>query len=637
MFGGSKTTTTTRSKTLHEACASANLEEIREFLSLDARLINSIDEESGQTPLMAAVVNNASMEVVQFLVENDADIAWKNKARQSAFDMVVKSEKYDLAKYLVDVKPDILDQHPDKGWILLSQALAKNDDEFISVLSSKGFPFPTFTYQCKSAECLAEFKNIFDRILKEKGITHPLVRYQKKHRVDPYFGDRDVYYVEIAYDAAEANLLFPNLIKKYQSLIYSSNRYTEQDLKKETNILIERFSQIDENSLPQKNTGALTFDNEREFIDACLGKNRGLCLGECHQQTSVKLFLIDNMSHFKQLGVSTLYFEHLMNIQQDTLDEYILESPIEAPMPERLALYLSWLDKICKLAGKEGTLTNVVRAAKQHGIRIVAIDTAATNDTLARSGTDGHDRIRTMNMIMLDRFGQYDDGEKYIIFIGGQHAVSFDEKKTITSTSYSHIKLSEVNVHFIGVSQLLGCPSILIHDAKLDYAEQKFIADYDHHQKSENVYFKFDYGYFRPDLSQLRRNDMALILTHLNSTKKFLDHRSGTVFEDWHASWNIILAAIRTVAVNKMPGDNLQQLILDTAEKYKPGFFNDLSATSSKDYYSHLYKIAKSFSQAPDQVELICKKMLDEGCLDLLEIKKTAAIKRDPNQSGWGK
>ncbi len=637
MFGGSKSTTTTRSKTLHEACASANLEEIREFLSLDARLINSIDEESGQTPLMAAVVNNASMEVVQFLVENDADIAWKNKARQSAFDMVVKSEKYDLAKYLVDVKPDILDQHPDKGWILLSQALAKNDDEFISLLSSKGFPFPTYRYLAKNAECLAEFQIIFDRILKEKGITHPLVRYHKKHHVPHYIADYDTYEVELAYNSKEMSLLFPTLIYDYKSFLLPYIESDEENLKNEAEILIKRFSQIDENSLPKKNTDALTFNNEREFIDACLEKNRGLCLGESHEETSVKLFLIDNMSHFKQLGVSTLYFEHLMNIQQDTLDEYILESPIDAPMPERLALYLDWLDRRYEVAKTEGTFTHVVRAAKQHGIRIVAIDTNATNTPFGDVHEASHNRIRTMNMMMLDRFNQYDDGEKYITFIGGKHAVSFDTKETKMFLLGSDPRRSEVDAHLIGVSELLGCPSILIHDAKLDYAEQKFIANYDRHQKSENVHFKFDYGYFRPDLNQLRRNDMALILAHLNSTKKFLDRRSGTIFEDWLKSWEIILAAITNVAENKMPGDKLQQLIFDAAEKYKPGFFNDLSATSSKDYYSHLYKIAKNFKQAPDQVELICKKMLDEGCLDLLEIKKTAAIKRDPNQSGWGK
>ncbi len=620
---------------IHEAAYLGNLEGLKKILSTQPYLINEMNDEF-QTPLMLAT-QEGNLEVIQFLVENGANILLEHPSRHTALDMAVKSEQYEIAKYLAGKlaekqPPELHKINPRTGWVLLSQAIKENDDHSIKLLSKNGFYFPTFSYKSRSdvddAAVQRFHKEIKDRV-KALGITHPLVRYNGRK-------------IEFGYGPTEQQLLFNDIYQKFfkqLNEIYHLSDYTEYaKWGDEQTSLFERLDKIDKATLPRKILAPRSINNDRELIDACLENNRGLCVGEIHQYTSPKQFLIDNMPYFREQGVTTLYFEHLLDVQQDMLDEYVMGSPIDAPMPERLAIYLDWLDQQQKVKGKEGSFTNLAKAAKKNGIRIVAIDTTATYSLAAMKSSDinadvGGKRIKTMNMLMSDRFKQYDDGNKYLVFVGNGHAASFDRKEISQCGS----------THVIGVPELLGCPSIYVADTDMENQQQKILPSYIFKRKVINTgshtvimpeeQYKYNYCYFRhPDYSIAETStatittrpvrmttatfpvitlstfekDLRSMIDCLNEIKNYLDKRQVDVFEDRVNSWNTILKAIRTVAADgKVENKTLKQFIEEEAEKYKSSSYTTFSKKIN--YTSLLMELAKTLGNKKlEEIQKIC-------------------------------
>ena len=187
---------------------------------------------------------------------------------------------------------------------------------------------------------------------------------------------------------------------------------------------------------------------ETELVEHCLQSNTGIVIGESHEDKSPKQFLIDNMAMLKSHGVTTLYMEHILHENQSMIDAY-MQSSAGVAMPRELELYLKNLDEERHLSGN-ATFTNVVKTAKNNGIRVVAIDTESSyqivNNSIADLGNEeiSINRYKAMNMAMLERFREYNDGGKYVVFVGSAHASTCQGVP--------------------GVSDLLGCPNIVIHD-----------------------------------------------------------------------------------------------------------------------------------------------------------------------------
>jgi hypothetical protein len=112
------------------------------------------------------------------------------------------------------------------------------------------------------------------------------------------------------------------------------------------------------------------------IIEGIYAKSNGLVVGEHHSSMGSKRFLIENMATFKEQGVKTLYFEHLLT-DFDGADLQVLNST--ASMPPRLIASLRRLDGGHRVPeGQRYTFTNVVDEASKQGIEVVAIDCAAS-------------------------------------------------------------------------------------------------------------------------------------------------------------------------------------------------------------------------------------------------------------------
>ncbi|MBF0365678.1 MAG: ChaN family lipoprotein [Oligoflexia bacterium] len=102
-----------------------------------------------------------------------------------------------------------------------------------------------------------------------------------------------------------------------------------------------------------------------------------LIIGERHGQASAKKLIIEMLPEMKQKG-SVLALEHLLYIPyQALLDQYV-NAAADAPMPKILEAYLKKLDTDNLLASKNGNFYDLVKAAKEHGVRMVAIDTVSS-------------------------------------------------------------------------------------------------------------------------------------------------------------------------------------------------------------------------------------------------------------------
>ena len=102
----------------------------------------------------------------------------------------------------------------------------------------------------------------------------------------------------------------------------------------------------------------------------------GIICGETHSHQSSKKVLIDNMAELSRNNVKTLYMEHLQaDLHQSLLDDYFRTGK----MPLRLDKFLEDQDFGHRIdASSTYTFSQLVRVARQHGIRVVALDCAAS-------------------------------------------------------------------------------------------------------------------------------------------------------------------------------------------------------------------------------------------------------------------
>lgn len=147
----------------------------------------------------------------------------------------------------------------------------------------------------------------------------------------------------------------------------------------------------------------------------------GLCLGENHQQQLSKKFILDNLTNFKNQGVTTLFMEHFMHdTMQPYLDAYFA-SP-SAPMSPILEAYIEDVDRRM-ISRAPYTLMSIVRSAKEAGIRIVGIDSsiAAGAGFDPISGTSGPVRWKAMNYTAQQVIQKEKGSGKYVALFGNSH------------------------------------------------------------------------------------------------------------------------------------------------------------------------------------------------------------------------
>ncbi|CAM3017326.1 Uncharacterised protein [Legionella steigerwaltii] len=196
----------------------------------------------------------------------------------------------------------------------------------------------------------------------------------------------------------------------------------------------------------------------------------GIYLCEIHHHKFPKKFLTENLEYFKQLGVKTLFFEFLFyDRHQKLLDEYF-NSPSQE-LPTELAAYLHFKD-VASNCGFSG-YTDIVKAAKKAGIRVVALDTYPAILSYIKSFKikylDGDERFRihSFNGNAAKIIEKESGGEPYLSFLG------FDHGYISGNTRYKNIK---------SVAELLpNTCSVFLTDNQITY--KNFYAPFFSHDK----------------------------------------------------------------------------------------------------------------------------------------------------------
>ena len=221
-------------------------------------------------------------------------------------------------------------------------------------------------------------------------------------------------------------------------------------------------------------------DDPIELIQALLRDHPpGLLIGETHEHSMPKAVLINHMKILKQDGVEILFLEHLnYDVIQKDLDEY--NSNPSKKMPVVLMAYLEALDSGFGLDSQKG-YTALVAAAKKAGIRVVALETAASASAGYDKwyGSDGPDRMKAMNYQAKKIISKEAKTSKYIALVGSTHV----------STTYK----------IPGLSEILGCPNMVILDSKAntvslqtqvtDYLPQEFRGNTETHHMGGHIHF----------------------------------------------------------------------------------------------------------------------------------------------------
>ena len=148
----------------------------------------------------------------------------------------------------------------------------------------------------------------------------------------------------------------------------------------------------------------------------------GLVIGEGHRAESSKRLLREHMGHLKAQGFKTLYVEHLMtDLHQAELDAFLRTQHL----PDTLKRYLNYLDQ-GQMRGYKGrdTYTEVVQAAGKHGLRVRALDCAASYHLKGLGGDMSVTRNQIFsyfasNVIKADQAAH--GPHKWVAFIGSTH------------------------------------------------------------------------------------------------------------------------------------------------------------------------------------------------------------------------
>ena len=168
--------------------------------------------------------------------------------------------------------------------------------------------------------------------------------------------------------------------------------------------------------------------SQQELFKRLFEHTDGIICGETHSHQSSKKILIDNMAELSRNNVKTLYMEHLQaDMHQSLLDDYLRTGK----MPLRLDKFLEDQDFGHRIESSSAyTFSQLVRTARQHGIRVVALDCAASyypkgvsSDTpwLTRFEMFSYFASRTI------RANQVRAGAgKWIALMGDSHANTFD-------------------------------------------------------------------------------------------------------------------------------------------------------------------------------------------------------------------
>ncbi|PVZ12407.1 MULTISPECIES: membrane-targeted effector domain-containing toxin [unclassified Pseudomonas] len=181
----------------------------------------------------------------------------------------------------------------------------------------------------------------------------------------------------------------------------------------------------------------------KQIIREIFTRSRGLVIGEAHWARAPKQLLVEQMDRFAKEGVETLYMEHLLSdAHQADLDHFTQTGD----MPAKLRRYLEVLDQGQRTDPKgQYTFTAVIKAAQKSGIRVRALDCAASYRVHINPFDDSQTlRQQLMNYYAHQVITSEPEAGKWVALMGNSH-----------SDNYLGVP---------GVADLEGVPSIRAED-----------------------------------------------------------------------------------------------------------------------------------------------------------------------------
>jgi hypothetical protein len=155
---------------------------------------------------------------------------------------------------------------------------------------------------------------------------------------------------------------------------------------------------------------------------ALLAPNKGLFIGETHDEDNARRFVIDNMSMLRAQGVKVLFLEWFELKTQALLDAYQKATTPEAE-DDAVKRIISCLEGRPSWPGITSDFIEMLKAAKSQGVSVHAIDDL--QGPFASEGTLGRDIVwrnqlwaRTAQSVMQG----YGTNDKFIMLGGFGHA-----------------------------------------------------------------------------------------------------------------------------------------------------------------------------------------------------------------------
>ena len=203
-----------------------------------------------------------------------------------------------------------------------------------------------------------------------------------------------------------------------------------------------------------------------------------LFVGENHNDDIARRLIVEAMPEIEKAGASLCLEHFFYESQQTSLDNWILRSPKDAPMPLALERYVKYLDKSFGLDAPDSVgFEAVLYAAKKHGVRVVALDTEAVYAIDA--GIKG-DRVANFNYVASQIIAKEIGNGSFVASVGNAHCAKYIE--------YSMEGAARVVSEIPGLDQLCGAASLAVFagkDVSPTITERDDSIRVGHHSKSD--------------------------------------------------------------------------------------------------------------------------------------------------------
>ncbi len=192
-------------------------------------------------------------------------------------------------------------------------------------------------------------------------------------------------------------------------------------------------------------------------LEQLFSSNTGIVIGENHSSDSSKKFLIQNFPTMFKMGYRVLFLEHLSQEKQHLIDEYYGVEVAPEKMPGDLVKNLHKLDDgHMELDKSESTknsgFLNIVKAAKESGIRIVCLEESDKEYRAQKY----KDRFTKFNSRVADVISADPDlanpDLKWLAFVGTTHVHNHASYKDENSVPIKGIveQLGDLGVQSVG-------------------------------------------------------------------------------------------------------------------------------------------------------------------------------------------